>query len=284
MLVAAASGHGAIAEHLPAMLRLLEAFGFDLVLLDLLMPGARSFAPLAWLRNQFPGTAVMIVSATEDPEVIRRAREFGAAGYVVKSASTPELIDAIREVSACGQWFPPGIAAMARRAEGSRESLATRLNSLTPQQYRVLELVAQGKLNKQIADVLGIQERTVKAHLSAIFERLGYPFPPDTIPRNVAYYSARTSHGSTLSRVVDSWVLARSRSFISAGGGPPGEDSAAPARVISRSTRVCGAAVSSTRGTRACASARAATRCSTSAHRPARFAARRGGRQADAGR
>jgi DNA-binding NarL/FixJ family response regulator len=145
----------------------------DLVLLDLLMPGARSFAPLAWLRNQFPGTAVMIVSATEDPEVIRRAREFGAAGYVVKSASTPELIAAIREVSACGQWFPPGIAAMARRAEGSRETLATRLNSLTPQQYRVLELVAQGRLNKQIAAELAIEETTVKAHVSAALAKLG---------------------------------------------------------------------------------------------------------------
>ncbi|HEY7753706.1 MAG TPA: response regulator transcription factor [Steroidobacteraceae bacterium] len=145
----------------------------DLVLLDLLMPGAKSFAPLAWLRNQFPGTAVVIVSANEDPEVIRRAREFGAAGYVVKSASTPELIAAIREVAACGQWFPPGIAAMTRRTEGSRGTLATRLNSLTPQQYRVLELVAQGKLNKQIAAELAIEETTVKAHVSAALAKLG---------------------------------------------------------------------------------------------------------------
>jgi DNA-binding NarL/FixJ family response regulator len=145
----------------------------DLVLLDLLMPGAKSFAPLAWLRNQFPGTAVMIVSANEDPEVIRRARDFGAAGYVVKSASTQELIDAIRTIVNCGQWFPPGIAAMARRAEGSRETLATRLNSLTPQQYRVLELVAQGRLNKQIAAELSIEETTVKAHVSAALAKLG---------------------------------------------------------------------------------------------------------------
>ncbi len=145
----------------------------DMVLLDLLMPGAKSFAPLAWLRNQFPGTAVMIVSANEDPEVIRRAQEFGAAGYVVKSAPQPELIAAIREVAACGQWFPPGIAAMTRRTEGNRGTLATRLNSLTPQQYRVLELVAQGKLNKQIAADLAIEETTVKAHVSAALAKLG---------------------------------------------------------------------------------------------------------------
>jgi DNA-binding NarL/FixJ family response regulator len=92
---------------------------------------------------------------------------------VVKSASTQELIAAIRTVADCGHWFPPGIAAMARRTEGSRETLATRLNSLTPQQYRVLELVAQGKLNKQIAAELSIEETTVKAHVSAALAKLG---------------------------------------------------------------------------------------------------------------
>jgi len=145
----------------------------DLVLLDLLMPGAKSFAPLAWLRNQYPGTAVMIVSANEDPEVIRRAQVFGAAGYVVKSAAQSELISAIRAVADCGQWYPQGIVATARRAEGGRETLAARLNSLTPQQYRVLELVARGRLNKQIAAELAIEESTVKAHVSAALAKLG---------------------------------------------------------------------------------------------------------------
>ncbi len=145
----------------------------DLVLLDLLMPGSKSFAPLAWLRNQYPGTAVMIVSANEDPEVIRRAQEFGAAGYVVKSAAQAELVSAIRAVAGCGQWFPAGIAAMARRTDSDRETLANRLNSLTPQQYRVLELVALGRLNKQIAAELAIEETTVKAHVSAALAKLG---------------------------------------------------------------------------------------------------------------
>lgn len=143
----------------------------DLVLLDLLMPGARSFAPLAWLRNQYPGTAVIIVSANEDPDVIRRAQVFGAAGYVVKSAAQAELISAIRTVADCGQWFPPGIA----RVPGDETpvTLAARLNSLTPQQYRVLELLARGRLNKQIAAELSIEETTVKAHVSAALAKLG---------------------------------------------------------------------------------------------------------------
>jgi DNA-binding NarL/FixJ family response regulator len=143
----------------------------DLVLLDLLMPGAHSFAPLAWLRNQYPGTAVMIVSANEDPDVIRHAQVFGAAGYVVKSAAQAELISAIRAVADCGQWFPHGIAAVPR--DETHETLAARLNSLTPQQYRVLELVARGRLNKQIAAELSIEETTVKAHVSAALAKLG---------------------------------------------------------------------------------------------------------------
>jgi len=144
----------------------------DLVLLDLLMPGARSFAPLAWLRNQFPGTAVIIVSANEDPDVIREAQVFGAAGYVPKSAAQAELITAIRTVVDCGQWFPPRTA-LPRRAAEDKELLAARLNSLTPQQYRVLELVAIGRLNKQIAAELSIEETTVKAHVSAALAKLG---------------------------------------------------------------------------------------------------------------
>lgn len=145
----------------------------DLVLLDLLMPGGRSFAPLAWLRSQHPATAVMIVSATENPEVIRQAQAFGAVAYVPKSAAPADLVAAIRCVADCGQWFPPGVLAPARRPPEAEPSLATRLASLTPQQYRVLELVALGRLNKQIAADLGIEETTVKAHVSAALAKLG---------------------------------------------------------------------------------------------------------------
>lgn len=145
----------------------------DVVLLDLLMPGGNSFAPLAWLRSQYPGTAVMIVSATENAEVIRQAQAFGAAGYVAKSAPPAELVGAIRAVVDCGQWFPPGLQAASRRVPDARAELAERLATLTPQQYRVLELLAVGRLNKQIAADLGIEETTVKAHVSAALAKLG---------------------------------------------------------------------------------------------------------------
>ena len=147
----------------------------DLVLLDLHMPGSHGLAGLAAVRAQHPGVAVIVVSANEDPRVVRRALDHGAAGYLPKSSGLDELRDAIRSVLACEQWLPAALRATVARAQSSRQDteLAARLASLSPQQFRVLTLVAQGLLNKQIADRLDVQERTVKAHLSAIFERLG---------------------------------------------------------------------------------------------------------------
>ena len=147
----------------------------DLVLLDLHMPGNHGLAGLAAIRAQHPGVAVVVVSANDDPRVVRRALDHGAAGYLPKSSGLDELRDAIRAVLACEQWLPPALhAAVSRTQPSSRDTeLAARLASLSPQQFRVLALVAEGLLNKQIADRLDVQERTVKAHLSAIFERLG---------------------------------------------------------------------------------------------------------------
>lgn len=147
----------------------------DLVLLDLHMPGSHGLAGLAAVRAQHPGVAVVVVSANEDPRVVRRALDHGAAGYMPKSSGLEELREAILTVMDCAQWLPTRLRAAVANAESEPEdaALAARLASLSPQQFRVLTLVAEGLLNKQIADRLQVQERTVKAHLSAIFERLG---------------------------------------------------------------------------------------------------------------
>jgi len=163
------------ADSLPTVLALLEAEpDIDLVLLDLHMPGNHGLAGLAAIRAQYPGVAVVVVSANDDPRVIRRALDHGAAGYLPKSSGLDELRDAIRVVLACEQWLPPTLRASVShtRSSSTDADLAARLASLSPQQFRVLAFVAEGLLNKQIADRLGVQERTVKAHLSAIFERL----------------------------------------------------------------------------------------------------------------
>ncbi|TWI12604.1 response regulator transcription factor [Aerolutibacter ruishenii] len=163
-------------DSLDGVLAALEADpGIDLVLLDLHMPGNHGLAGLAAVRAQHPEVAVVVVSANDDPRVVRRALDHGAAGYLPKSSGLEELRDAVRAVLACEQWLPASLRAAVARTQSSSSdtNLASRLASLSPQQFRVLTYVAQGLLNKQIADRLDVQERTVKAHLSAIFERLG---------------------------------------------------------------------------------------------------------------
>ena len=164
------------AEDMPGVQAALAARpGTDLVLLDLHMPGSHGLMGLASLRAEHPGVAVVMISAHEEPVTIRRALAYGAAGWLTKRADLDELQAGIRAVLACEEWLPPALreaVASAIPEPGDRE-IAAKLATLSPQQFKVLTRVAEGRLNKQIADELGIQERTVKAHMSAIFERLG---------------------------------------------------------------------------------------------------------------
>lgn len=141
----------------------------DLVLLDLHMPGAQGYSGLVYLRGERPALPVLVISADEHPRTVRRAQQFGAAGFVPKSVPVPTLLAAIRAVLDGGQWFP---AAQAERSEADAQ-LAARLAQLTPQQFRVLMAMAEGRLNKQIAYDLGLAENTVKVHVSAILDKLG---------------------------------------------------------------------------------------------------------------
>lgn len=153
---------------------ILAADDIDLVLLDLHLPDSHGLMGLVALRSEFPAIPVAMVSAHEDAATARRALAHGACAYVPKRSDAAELARALRAVLDGGihvpAWLDGAEDAELARADGE---LAARLARLSPQQFRVLELVADGLLNKQIADRLGVQERTVKAHLTAIFERLG---------------------------------------------------------------------------------------------------------------
>jgi DNA-binding NarL/FixJ family response regulator len=144
----------------------------DLVLLDLTMPGVQGFSGLLYLRAQFPEIPVVIVSAHEDPSVIRRAIDFGASGFVPKSLDTDQIGSALTAVLAGDTWTPPDID-LSVSDDHETSELLRRLASLTPQQVRVLMMVSEGLLNKQIAYELGVSEATVKAHVSAILQKLG---------------------------------------------------------------------------------------------------------------
>ncbi len=144
----------------------------DLVLLDLSMPGVRGFSGLMYLRAQYPGLPIVVVSANDDPAVIRRCMEFGASGFIPKTLGIEALRQAIARVLKGEVWTPPDVD-LARDSDDESSAMIARLATLTPQQVRVLMMLSGGLLNKQIAYELGVSEATVKAHVSAILQKLG---------------------------------------------------------------------------------------------------------------
>jgi DNA-binding NarL/FixJ family response regulator len=144
----------------------------DLILLDLKMPGVQGFSGLMYLRAQYPGVPAVVVSANEDAPVIRRSLDFGASGFVPKSSTAEQIRAALAAVLEGEIWVPAGID-LTEDDDGEDTQMAARLATLTPQQVRVLMMLSQGLLNKQIAYELGVSEATVKAHVSAILQKMG---------------------------------------------------------------------------------------------------------------
>jgi DNA-binding NarL/FixJ family response regulator len=144
----------------------------DLILLDLTMPGISGFSGLIYLRAQYPAIPVVIVSASDDVATIRRSVDFGASGFIPKRFGVDTLRDAISKVMDGDVWIPPDVD-LSAAADPEMTRLRDRLVTLTPQQVRVLMMLSQGLLNKQIAYELGVSEATIKAHVSAILRKLG---------------------------------------------------------------------------------------------------------------
>lgn len=146
--------------------------GADLILLDLSMPGTEGFSALVFLTAHFPQVPIMIVSAHEEPEIMRRAIDHGANGFLPKSASIDIMTQALTAVLEGGLWVPDGLD-NTPHVETEELSIAEALANLTPQQFRVATMVCQGLLNKQIAYELSVTEATIKAHMTEIFRKLG---------------------------------------------------------------------------------------------------------------
>src|SRR5579862_6612675 len=144
----------------------------DLVLLDLTMPGISGFSGLIYLRAQFPAIPVVIVSASDDGGTIRQSLDFGASGFIPKRFGVETLRDAITKVLEGDVWIPPDTD-LSSATDPELARLRDRLVTLTPQQVRVLMMLSEGLLNKQIAYELGVSEATIKAHVSAILQKLG---------------------------------------------------------------------------------------------------------------
>ncbi len=145
--------------------------GIDLAVIDLMLPDMNGFSLLAVLGKRFPDVPAVVVSAIDDEASVRRAIKAGASGYVFKSSSSQVLLQALRVVLDGGVHLPEArsVAQPAKRASMS----ASERYGLTAAQGRVLELLAAGKSNREIADLLGVSEGTVKVHMTANFRALG---------------------------------------------------------------------------------------------------------------
>ncbi|MEO0329421.1 MAG: response regulator transcription factor [Pseudomonadota bacterium] len=152
---------------------LLKSLGSaDMVLLDLSMPGTSGFAGLMAIRAEFPETPIVVVSASEDAVTIKKCIELGASGFIPKSSSTEFILEGISAVENGNIWVPPNVDLEAE-IDSETADVIKKLQSLTPQQSRVLSMLGEGLLNKQIAYELSVSEATVKAHVSAVLLKLG---------------------------------------------------------------------------------------------------------------
>jgi DNA-binding NarL/FixJ family response regulator len=161
---------------------------YDLVLLDLKMPGVAGLDALAALRDAIPAAPLVVLSGEDNPGVVRAAIERGAMGFIPKSSTPEVLIQALRLVLARGVYLPPAVLDAARAPASvaphgsAMEDMV--LPGLTPRQMDVLRCVIQGKSNKVIARELDVSEGTVKAHLSSVLRAL------DASNRTEAVYAA----------------------------------------------------------------------------------------------
>lgn len=146
----------------------LRAGPVDLLLLDLKLSDVEGLTGLTLVRAEHPAVPVAVVSASEEPQTIRRALALGAAGFIPKSAALPEMVQAITAILDGDTWAPDVEAAGPEEAD-----LQARIASLTPSQLRILDGLKAGRLNKQIAFDLGVTEATIKAHLTSVFRKLG---------------------------------------------------------------------------------------------------------------
>ncbi len=168
-----AAGHVVEATTLDELTALLDKKSDGtLVLFGLTMPGPQGFAALMRLRARYPHARLVAVSPQEDQATMKNCLELGVAGFIPKSLPADAIRDAVKALVKGEIWTPPELEAL-EQEEDETADLAARLATLTPQQVRVLNMLSEGLLNKQIAYQLGVSEATVKAHVSAILQKLG---------------------------------------------------------------------------------------------------------------
>ncbi|ADT69277.1 MAG: DNA-binding NarL/FixJ family response regulator [Pseudoalteromonas tetraodonis] len=150
-----------------------EQEDLDILLLDLHMPGNGDLYGLIRIREDYPSLPIAVVSGSEDVNIVSKVMGYGAMGFIPKSSSSDDIANAINQILEGDTWLPTELKSKVAEIEGEDREIAAQVASLTPQQYRVLQYLHEGLLNKQIAYELHISEATVKAHITAIFRKLG---------------------------------------------------------------------------------------------------------------
>jgi DNA-binding NarL/FixJ family response regulator len=147
---------------------------FDLVLLDLNMPGCDNFYGLIRVTQDFPQLPVAVVSASDSVEVVSKVMSLGAKGFIPKAIATQTIANALKQIMHGNIWLPEGMQSRIEHIEHIKPiiDVARLVGELTPKQFQVLKLLQNGLLNKQIAYELNITEATVKAHISGVFRKL----------------------------------------------------------------------------------------------------------------
>jgi len=145
----------------------------DLLLLDLHMPGSNDLFGLLHIRKLYPDIPVAVVSGTEDTALISKIIGVGASGFIPKTASAQDIGNAVEAILDGDIWLPEGLSESVDEVDEAFSELADKVASLTPSQYKVLCYMRDGLLNKQIGYNLDIAEATVKAHVTALFKKLG---------------------------------------------------------------------------------------------------------------
>ena len=173
MVVSAADGEAEVVQvsDLQAAEAEVRERSFDLVLLDLALPDVQGMSGLLLLRQLQPAIPLAIVSARDEPRLMRQAAECGASGYIPKSTAVDVMVTAVKALLIGGHWFPQGT--FSAEMSEAEQQLAAGFAELSAAQVRVLRAIVDGRLNKQIAHDLGIAEATVKSHLQTIFRKLG---------------------------------------------------------------------------------------------------------------
>lgn len=153
-------------------LKIIESTEVDLLLLDLHMPGSQDLFGLIHVRKLFPDLPVMIISGSENKDIVSKVLNTGAMGFIPKTTSSEDIAKAVETVLQGDIWVPDTLVNELDSQDDAFTELAAKIATLTPAQYKVLCLMRDGLLNKQIAYELGIAVATVKAHVTEVFKKL----------------------------------------------------------------------------------------------------------------